>query len=701
MEAEARQSQHSLQHAPTPASPTNSVDPVQTSSSPEGRPSEDVSYSAFYTPDPGISALSLPPSPSSSTSRTRQYDQLRQAGPRDSGIDTNMHTNRTSGFFSQSMPNLPPLMPPVDDRPDLWQTGFEPPTFRPRNPGVDATHQWPQHDHAPNFNLAADVRNHPRPPPHGFRRVFAFFGYGTGNRYRKDLVALLWTLIFGFIQFAIALSMIIYSVVHRSPRHPSISEWKACDKPLGLWSCFWIVKVGLDCCMTYWGWRRDWKSRQRTQNSPEADAETGASGLDTITPVDTNMDPPTIGSGDRIGSVDRQRRRLETNSQHARLYSRFSLLLSLIIISWFLTAQILIFTSLPTCRKDAPHLWWLVFSFLCLQYLVLFEVFATAVIVFIIGPLIYLFWNIILICLGRHPMQNPHFISPEIGKIPKNVVDQIPLVLYIPAPPDGADEKKDISLTGVSDTTMKPTEIATTPKVGTAEHTYPPKQAVAPPKRRFAFLSRKAAKSVSAVDTSGKTASQEGEKPVATWEDCWESGEFPFVRLDANRASCAICLLDFEEPKRRVARDVIRSWAQKNREGDTQSLRSRRSQDQEMPMRRPSTTSDVVVEVQGASSSSQNQAQDQDPATTTNQPEVVQHTISSSDNSSDADIRSLRLQEAGEGAQPLRLLQCGHAFHKTCVDPWLTDVSGRCPTCQRPVVFPKEPKKKSNRVDTR
>ena len=36
--------------------------------------------------------------------------------------------------------------------------------------------------------------------------------------------------------------------------------------------------------------------------------------------------------------------------------------------------------------------------------------------------------------------------------------------------------------------------------------------------------------------------------------------------------------------------------------------------------------------------------------------------------------------------EPLRLLECGHVMHRSCVDQWLTTVSGRCPVCQKAVI---------------
>lgn len=48
----------------------------------------------------------------------------------------------------------------------------------------------------------------------------------------------------------------IYSGLHRSPTQPSRSEWAACDKPLGVWACLWLVKLILQLCMGIWTYHR-------------------------------------------------------------------------------------------------------------------------------------------------------------------------------------------------------------------------------------------------------------------------------------------------------------------------------------------------------------------------------------------------------------------------------------------------------------
>jgi len=55
--------------------------------------------------------------------------------------------------------------------------------------------------------------------------------------------------------------LLAYSSKHQSPEYPDVSEWKACNKPLGLWNSVWAVKVGFDCLVVFWGYRRERASR--------------------------------------------------------------------------------------------------------------------------------------------------------------------------------------------------------------------------------------------------------------------------------------------------------------------------------------------------------------------------------------------------------------------------------------------------------
>ncbi|KZP34709.1 hypothetical protein FIBSPDRAFT_810130 [Athelia psychrophila] len=464
-----------------------------------------------------------------------------------------------------------------------------------------------------------------------FGRMMAFFGYGRrASKARRALVSLIWNFSWGFIQlvFIIALLTVSTHTEAKGGLHPGMNEWEACDRPLGVWDCLWVGRIFLTCGVSYWGWIRD-----RTARVTTADME-GGTGTNAVrpTPAAAPVLPPNSRNASRRSASEvttPANNQAAVTLPHSHLYARLSLLSSLMTLTWFLTAHILVYTSINTCRKSSPHLWWLTFGVLGVMYLMVIEVFLLGFLVFIMAPLLFLFYNIILLCLGRHPVQNPHMIKPEIGKLPKSIVESIPLVVYIPPPPD------------------EPEHIGS-PKVPAAIYsnlmTYPPKPKTAVPKRRFAFLNRlkKNGKDESGKANSGKQAGKgkgadEGGEPL-TWEDNWEAGEYPFVRLEGNRAACAICLMDFEEPTKRGGLP---------------------STPEEEPTPAVADGPSQVVPVEE---------------------ERIQE--------EDRDGNGPKLEDAGEGAQPLRLLACGHVFHKTCVDPWLVDVSGRCPVCQRPVEVP-------------
>lgn len=249
-------------------------------------------------------------------------------------------------------------------------------------------------------------------------------------------------------------------------------------------------------------------------------------------------------------------------------------------------------------------------------------------------------WNLFLICLGRHPIQNPHYINPEVGKIPKGVVDKIPLVLYIPSP-SGDEKPASTNPTGMVTSIPTATQVQHS---ASTEHTYPPS---APPrKRRFVFLKRKRTKSGSEPTPGSRKDPRlpdDPEKPPEVWEDLWEGGEYPFVRLDENRASCAICLLDFAEPKRRVAREVIEAWAQGNKQQRSKGGSNTPTRQGSSASGRQSTRDASQVQAESLSQPQQGEVREEPVA------------VEGGSN--------LRLEDAGEEAQPLRLLPCGHVFH--------------------------------------
>ncbi|KAJ7579264.1 hypothetical protein C8J56DRAFT_340856 [Mycena floridula] len=477
--------------------------------------------------------------------------------------------------------------------------------------------------------VATPHRPEQMPPPRRhnrsvYSRTMAFFGYGRGaSRARRSLVSLIWNTAWGVVQIIMIIALLAVSTHTASPTVPNHNEWVACERPLGAWSCLWIIRVVLACFLTYWGYLRDRETAARTDPETAQPRPSGTAigaPIPAVTSSRPHVQPTSASSNTANANPD------TPPLPHSLLFRRLSLFSSLFSLSWFLTAHILEYTSINTCRHSSPHLWWLVFGILCITYLMVLEVIILGFIVFIIAPIIFLVWNVFLMCIGRHPLQNPTMIKPEIGKLPKSVVDRIPLVMYIPPPPDAP-----------ADAPIKIPEAA---------YSYPPKpSSPVNPKRRFRFLKFKPKKpktegaSESSETKEGKQVAVEGDPQ--TWEDHWEQDGYPFVILDGNRAACAICLLDFEEPKR-VGVD------------------SEKKAPEPPPAIKPAETSVQVI-------TEESRAED------------------------------LRLQDVGEGAQPLRLLACGHVFHKPCVDPWLTDVSGRCPVCQRPVDIPDEKKKKKRR----
>ena len=179
-------------------------------------------------------------------------------------------------------------------------------------------------------------------------------------------------------------------------------------------------------------------------------------------------------------------------------------------------------------------------------------------------------------------------INPEIGKLPKTIVDRIPLVIYIPPPPEGVKSA-----------------------LGGIPHSYPPKTTDSP-QPRFKLLRNLRKKKEPSPSQNATDEKNNGTTDIdGLWEANWELGEYPFVALEGSRAACAICLMDFEEPKRKEVTG----------EGSSNP-------------RRVENTSETIDEVVNTNISSGEEVQEK-----------------------------LKLVDPGDSVQPLRLLPCSHVFH--------------------------------------
>lgn len=257
-------------------------------------------------------------------------------------------------------------------------------------------------------------------------------------------------------------------------------------------------------------------------------------------------------------------------------------------------------------------------------------------------------WNILLICLGRHPIQNAHIIKPEIDKLPKHVVEKIPLVMYIPPPPEGSD--------------LKPAS----QKIITSPHTYPPKASSKRlSKPRFKFLRPRSLKKKQSRQNSTPRLPADVEKAAGnaealSWNDYWEDSEYPFVILEGNRAACAICLLDFEEPKRKSG---LEHAMIKSPDKETVEEPTIESLDYDM---KKNDQGEETAEGLEESEIIQASLQKSSPKIQTNDfPQAIARAASPGIAVEDRErtTNQTQLEDAGEEAQPLRLLHCGHVFH--------------------------------------
>lgn len=235
------------------------------------------------------------------------------------------------------------------------------------------------------------------------------------------------------------------------------------------------------------------------------------------------------------------------------------------------------------------------------------------------------------------------------------MVDIIPLVYYIPPPPDEP---------------LKP--IAFPPEA----YSYPPKPSKSvsqPPKRRFRFFpfTKRSSKSEGSNVGTGSVDSKSVKsdrgngvaEDTAAWEDNWEKGDYPFVRLEGNRAVCAICLMDFDEPKK------VGGVRDSKMDPDLEAGPETDGQLPEVVEERNNDVQEVTVEPAPSLKKERMGAQGMPGGISgpgdeeTTEVEVEPDSDAYDERDTEEEERGLKLEDAGEGPQPLRLLVCGHVFH--------------------------------------
>lgn len=123
-----------------------------------------------------------------------------------------------------------------------------------------------------------EAHNNREPPPGLVGKIMVLLGYaGPNMQARRALVSMvlgeLWwftqvrmgsslvewdslSVFYYHLQFVVVIALLAVSGVTKSPTMPELTEWSACDRPLGAWNALWLAKVLMNAWLSYWGWRR-------------------------------------------------------------------------------------------------------------------------------------------------------------------------------------------------------------------------------------------------------------------------------------------------------------------------------------------------------------------------------------------------------------------------------------------------------------
>ncbi|KAI0766322.1 hypothetical protein BD413DRAFT_569992 [Trametes elegans] len=448
-----------------------------------------------------------------------------------------------------------------------------------------------------------------------WKKLLTFLGFAglseSERRARRRVVSIAIFLITSLAQVIVIITLTVFAAVRKSPQpaYPGQTQFEACSD-LAILNLIWLGRVAVVCYLLFWA---RWINRVviRRRRRAEANANANPSQPSPNGPADVDLEAATFVGPATRPTVTDCICSLNVIALHVLLI-KLSPALTLV---WFVTAILLSIQRGNHCRAAAPAITVLTVTMLLVIY---------------IRFLIVTFLSLIRITLARR-----RAARPTIGELSQSDVDRIPLVLYIPPPP-GEDPNSPISVPppALSQPTLRPK---------------PPAPSPSRKKRFIHFKPRKHRHSTSPEDAIEYGLGNLTPLEVDPWEASWEPAPYPFVRLPENKATCMICLCEFEEPRKL-------SKPPPSPDAD--------SEVHEMSVLPPLSLA------RGGETGSIEEVQVEAPRAT------------------DAQTVQMADAESGDAPQPLRLLNCGHAYHKECIDPWLTQKSGRCPYCQARVEIP-------------
>ncbi|KAI0823528.1 hypothetical protein BC628DRAFT_514898 [Trametes gibbosa] len=460
-----------------------------------------------------------------------------------------------------------------------------------------------------------------------WNRVTDFFGWSGASeierRARRRRVGLAIFIVSAAGQIIAIVVLVVAAVVYPSPQpdYPGQNQFQACSD-LAILDLIWLGRIVIIVYLFLWArWiKRVLERRDHAQNAATVPHQLDAQGNVDVEAAATQANPAHLTVTDYICPIN-----------VIALHILIIKLSPAITLVWVVTALLLTIQRGSHCHAASPIITGLTTAMLLIIY---------------IRFMVQSFISIIRIIVTRRRSSRP-----TIGKLSQVEVDRIPLVLYIPPPP-----VKDV------DRPPSPTVAPTT--------SYPPIQLklnpVAPTKKkRFIFLSprlmRHSRRERSMEDDLEHGVVEHSMGAINTlaminsWDAMWAPAPYPLVRLPENKATCMICLCEFEEPRKVGGQPTTTGTETGEEEHEMQTVAP-------------------LSPVAGHQPGSVEEVQVEDPRP--------------------ADARSVEMvgEESADALQPLRLLSCGHAYHQECIDPWLTQKSGRCPYCQLRVEVPPRPK---------